>query len=103
MVTGSEILENEKGPANVGLTEIVVIAAIDMPAKNSFIISPPPLIAQICAFGRKKGWYILLGCCPQFSREKSIGLSFRQYVKQDECHESYFAVLFFYLNYCELY
>ena len=41
MVIGSGISENEKGTEKVGLTEIVVIAAIDMPAKNNFIISPP--------------------------------------------------------------
>ena len=48
MVTGSGISEKEKGNANVGLTEIVVNAAIDIPAKNNFIIAP--LITQICAF-----------------------------------------------------
>ena len=58
MVTGSGISENEKGKANVGLTKIVVNAAIDMPAKNNFIISPP-LITQICVIGLKKGCYIL--------------------------------------------
>jgi len=41
MVAGSGISENEKGTANVGITEIVVNAAIDIPAKNNFIISPP--------------------------------------------------------------
>ena len=41
MVTGSGILENEKGTVNAGLTEIVVIAAIDIPTKNNFIIAPP--------------------------------------------------------------
>jgi hypothetical protein len=41
MVTGSGILENEKGTADAGLTEIVVIAAIDIPTKNNFIIAPP--------------------------------------------------------------
>ena len=41
MVMGSGILENEKGTVNAGLTEIVVIAAIDTPTKNNFIIAPP--------------------------------------------------------------
>ena len=40
MVAGSGISENEKGIANVGLSEIVINAAIDIPAKNNFIIPP---------------------------------------------------------------
>ena len=47
MVAGSEILEKEKEIPDVGLTEIVDNAAIDIPANNNFVISPPPIAQNV--------------------------------------------------------
>jgi hypothetical protein len=82
MVTGSGISEKEKGNANVGLTEIVVNAAIDIPAKNSFIIAPP-CVTQICAFGLRKDGLLLKGCRLPIFPLKIDTPEFRQYTKQD--------------------
>jgi hypothetical protein len=64
MAAGSGISESVKGTENAGITQIVVNAATDIPAKNNFIIFPPLFIEQLCAFGLRKDGIFLEAVAP---------------------------------------